>query len=464
MLALRGVGGRAAVLHVVRTQPRGAARATDPIGVGGSGEWGVSEGSNPDQDRDPVPSPSPVGVSDRASDSGATMAPGAVLDPVDDPFVCPACGEQIGGGDYCGTCGLRLAGEEELGRRSQWQPRTQHPGRVIPGLRTDLNASSSARAPWHLVFPRRALLDPEMWHSGWARAFVFYAAAPLFFVAATANGNLVSLAWLLALYFAAVWFVVLRHLIRPEPLTRGLLAAVAAFTGVVGFAVAAAVEQSATPGAGVVPNLFVGVTEETAKLMPLLWTAFRLKRAYQPRTYMWLGVVSGLAFGVVEGVGYSAGVNIAVLGAGDVSGFVGLDFLRLVSDSVGHAAYAGIAGYFVGLGMLVPRSRTALIVAGLALAAVLHGSFDYFAGQGVWIAAFAQAAAFVIFAAYIWNGDAIADTLRALKPGGDPTRAQPAATPDATQAGGLGVMREDAPFSAVGVSMHNTEYGPDRGD
>ncbi|MFM9915858.1 MAG: PrsW family intramembrane metalloprotease [Rhizobacter sp.] len=54
---------------------------------------------------------------------------------------------------------------------------------------------------------------------------------------------------------------------------------------------------------------------------------------------------------------------------------------RLLSGLFGHAAYAGILGYFIGLAALKPTARAKTVLIGLAVAATLHALWNSSAGS-----------------------------------------------------------------------------------
>jgi len=75
---------------------------------------------------------------------------------------------------------------------------------------------------------------------------------------------------------------------------------------------------------------------------------------------------------------------------------IGLQLLipRLLSGICGHAAYAGIFGYYIGLAFYKPANRAKTIAIGLAIAAGCHAAWNAAAGQtfgGVVVAVFSFA-------------------------------------------------------------------------
>ena len=119
----------------------------------------------------------------------------------------------------------------------------------------------------------------------------------------------------------------------------------------------------------------VGLTEEFAKMIPLLILAWRAKEPLLPQTLVYYGLMSGIAFGVFEGVQYQTTVNAQ---ADYTTSFV-LNIARLTSLPFLHAIFCGICGYFTAFARLYPRYRRSLYVLALAIPATLHGLYDAFA-------------------------------------------------------------------------------------
>jgi RsiW-degrading membrane proteinase PrsW (M82 family) len=79
---------------------------------------------------------------------------------------------------------------------------------------------------------------------------------------------------------------------------------------------------------------------------------------------------------------------------------------RLFGDVFGHAAYAGIFGYFIGLATMKPGNRVKTVLVGLAIASVLHALWNAAADSslfmfGLAFAAFAMLAVCIIKARQI---------------------------------------------------------------
>ncbi len=116
----------------------------------------------------------------------------------------------------------------------------------------------------------------------------------------------------------------------------------------------------------------VGVTEELAKMIPLLLILRKAKEPLIPQTMVFYGLVSGIAFGVFEGVQYQITINAQQ--AYDVSFF--LNIARLTSLPFLHACWCGIAGYFLSFANLYPKYRRGLYFLALCVPALIHGLYD----------------------------------------------------------------------------------------
>lgn len=118
----------------------------------------------------------------------------------------------------------------------------------------------------------------------------------------------------------------------------------------------------------------VGLTEELVKLLPLLLIYRFAKEPLQPKTLVFYGLMSGIAFGVFEGVQYQMSVNIQL----DYTSSFFMNIARLTSLPFLHAIWTGIAGYFIGFAKLYPLYRHALYFLAIAIPSVMHGLYDTF--------------------------------------------------------------------------------------
>ena len=123
----------------------------------------------------------------------------------------------------------------------------------------------------------------------------------------------------------------------------------------------------------------VGFTEELVKLLPLLFILKKAKEPLIPQTMVFYGLMSGIAFGVYEGVLYQMPVNAEL--AYDLSFF--LNIARLTSLPFLHACWCGIAGYFLSFAYLYPKYRQSLYLLSISIPALIHGLYDSTAEWGV---------------------------------------------------------------------------------
>ena len=119
-------------------------------------------------------------------------------------------------------------------------------------------------------------------------------------------------------------------------------------------------------------TLGVGLTEELAKAVPILIILYRAKEPLIPQTVVYYGLISGIAFGVWEGVQYQMTVNAEQ----EYTVSFYLNILRLTSLPFLHACWCGIAGYFLAFANLYPKYRKGLYVLAIAIPALIHGLYD----------------------------------------------------------------------------------------
>ena len=226
-------------------------------------------------------------------------------------------------------------------------------------------------------------------------------------------------AWIFAAYFAVAWLLLLGIIIRPEHVTRPMLLVVIviALATQVPLAVALEVALHST-NVSLLPSIYtVGVPEELAKAIPVLVIAliYHRRNGLMPRDYLFLGAVSGLAFGASEVVhyftvngvvefyqtvqssvpsieqliatGHSTSTSLFAVLIGPVRYFI-LNFVwRFLTDPITHACWSGLTGYFIGLAATGRYRWYAVAWIGLAMAAILHGLNDWgqVNGHPVWI-------------------------------------------------------------------------------
>lgn len=188
-----------------------------------------------------------------------------------------------------------------------------------------------------------------------------------------------------SLYFAVIWGLFFYYFFRTRQVRVGTTVSVFFLTQVAVFVIFSGLNQlnffytfTQTPfPLNIIGFIFgVGLTEEFVKMVPLLFLLRRSREPMLPQTLVYYGLMSGIAFGVFEGVQYQTTVNVQ---ADYTTAFV-LNIARLTSLPFLHALWGGICGYFVGFANLYPLYRKSLYLLALAVPAVLHGLYDSFAG------------------------------------------------------------------------------------
>lgn len=154
-------------------------------------------------------------------------------------------------------------------------------------------------------------------------------------------------------------------------------------------------------------NLFgyilgVGLTEEFAKMIPLLIICRKSKEPLVPQTLVYYGLMSGIAFGVFEGVQYQMTVNTQL----EYSQSFFMNIARLTSLPFLHAIWCGIAGYFISFAKLYPKYRKSLYFLAIAIPAILHGIYDTFCNSrlGMIIAIPVMVGGVVLLMTYLKQG------------------------------------------------------------
>lgn len=342
-------------------------------------------------------------------------------------FYCSECGQaRQGEARFCGACGAALeVPMDEPTAASSWRaaatpdqsadasestrPETTSAVRgadASTGVRADTERPRSP-LPWAEILPMRAWTADRSWLTSQVVMFLVAAIVPFVLLhVGTDRDSLREVSWGYALYFALLWLLAIGIVVRPERVRWTTILGIAVFTALVGTAIAVFLERhfaSDTPNV-VQYVLAIGLPEEIAKLLPIYLIATRISPTVAPRTYLYLGAVSGLAFGAAEAVSYTQ------LYAGESSYLGAWNTLvtgvwRLVTDSLFHACMAGIAAFFLGLARVAIERRVALLATGIGLASVLHGVYD--ATASTWFGAAIAAVIVAVFVAYARTGDAI---------------------------------------------------------
>lgn len=278
---------------------------------------------------------------------------------------------------------------------------------------------------WKDLFPLATWFRDEPWTLVWVQALVFAFAFPLFLLQWFSGRapSLFEVAFAFSTYFAVLWAILLHRLLRPERIGIQKIAAVwisSSTLGVLGVILLTALASfipglgtavAATESASVVSRFFgmtfgVGLIEESVKLFVVYVLFTRNMGQSKPvNTVVFMGVISGLAFGGAEAIGYSFAYVDALRKADvDVPVYMVIQILRFISLPFLHAIWCGTSAYFLALAVATQTSQRMLPVVGVATVALLHGSYNTFSNS--WIGFAISVLSMFIFVGYVRTGAA----------------------------------------------------------
>ncbi|HKR71403.1 MAG TPA: PrsW family glutamic-type intramembrane protease [Streptosporangiaceae bacterium] len=278
----------------------------------------------------------------------------------------------------------------------------------------------------HILVPVRSWLKDPGWKQGSRLLVIAYGLLPsLFVVLFSATHDLSAPGWAYSLAIAPLWAVAFWLLIRPGHITKliGWLA-VAIVAGVMVLIPTLTLPwENALDQTGANHNLLpwiygVGFAEEVTKALPILVAALLLrwfwKITLDVRVWMFLGTISGLAFGVRESVYYTASYLVQGNHKAGLAVPLILTFAqRVFVDGFQHAVWAGIGAFFIGMGVNYRRRRIPLILFGITLPALLHGLNDWstqLASHWLWIVM--EAISLLLFIGYTMSAASIERQVR----------------------------------------------------
>jgi RsiW-degrading membrane proteinase PrsW (M82 family) len=317
---------------------------------------------------------------------------------------CSGCGAALLATDrFCGECGTGVA--------HTWQPtsvsaapRRQTAAPPVPGV-LDGVLAHVFRLPFGALLPLQTWARDTGWRQGRSALFLLMALAPFVLLQATSQDTDVERTAVgFAVYFAVLWLIAIRELVQPERLGWLTIGKIGSFTALAGIAIAVAVEEQlgARTDDPLASIFTVGLPEEAAKALAILLFLRAGRGRWAPRTYLYAGAVSGLAFGAAEAVTYT--VAYARFLDLDDGGLV-VTLWRLLCGGLFHACMAGIVAFFIGLGAWYREIRFHLLGFGLVVAGVLHGLYNYLADG--WGGAALAALTVFTFVGYVSSGDRI---------------------------------------------------------
>ena len=227
-------------------------------------------------------------------------------------------------------------------------------------------------------------------------SFAWFRDRRLLYLAAVVLGPAVVLAlapgvwagyWAVALYFSAVWAMFFYYLFKTDQMTPRLCALCFFFTGIVSISVLLLLQRlppwsclySLAHSASLLPRLLgmflgVGLNEEICKAAILFWLVRRPGQLLIPQTVVFYGMMSGLGFGIYEGVNYQMHLNRTQ----GIDQAYFLNIARLTSLPFLHAVWSGLAGYFISFAALYPKKRFGLWILAIAVPATFHATYNTF--------------------------------------------------------------------------------------
>jgi protease PrsW len=300
------------------------------------------------------------------------------------------------------------------------------PAAPPPGAHGRAPGAQAIGAVQMLIPVRAWLTDPSL--RQWPKLLIAaYALAPVIALILLQNTtDLKTLGWVYCLYVAPLWALVFWWLIKPGPI-RLLHVIIAAVIVAAEYVLIPAMtipwEHAFAPGRASHSLLGyivgVGLAEELTKALPVLVLAIFLLRVRHTkldvRMWMFLATLSGLFFGVYEASTVFVPVDIATIAKGGAIGIP--EFVeRVFLDGLQHALWAGVAGFFIGLGTNYRRQRFALWALGIGIPALLHGLNDWSLsgvfGSDLWVWILIQAFSVFLFLGYASSAHAIEQEVR----------------------------------------------------
>jgi len=122
--------------------------------------------------------------------------------------------------------------------------------------------------------------------------------------------------------------------------------------------------------------VFIGFPEEITKAL-VLFGIWRWWGVGTLRAFIFYGLLSGLGFGIAEGVGYQSGPYLAAATkTHDYGGYYLESMLRLTSLPFFHAVWAGTGAFLIWFGARVPSARAGFITLAIVIPATYHGLYD----------------------------------------------------------------------------------------
>ncbi len=309
---------------------------------------------------------------------------------------------------------------------------------------------------YEFLLPIGKLFDTAMLKRKAVRWVLLFGLFPLVLAVAASEQKLEfwHCASALGAYFCLFWATYFYGIIGPAPKVwrRGLKWAT--FTATIGVLGVVLVQQlpianqlySSTRSESLTLRLIgfvvgVGVLEETCKAFPLLLFGYWRGERFSLRDGIFLGMMSGFGFAFTEVVEYSVlywnnsaeesairiieAIDNSTTSVGNIHGAAFAERMRSViprlSEFYGqrvlaqivrfmtlpllHAAWGGIAGWFIAVASNRQKRSGSIVVLGVGLMAAMHGLYDVFSDG--WLGVLIAAASLLMLMGYLVHGQQI---------------------------------------------------------
>jgi RsiW-degrading membrane proteinase PrsW (M82 family) len=304
----------------------------------------------------------------------------------------------------------------------EWHPiNSMMPGRSIStgkakAAAVDVPSHAVISSTFEWLIPWRIIVSFQWLNEGGLIALLIIGLSPIVAVTFFPDFNAY---WTVSVYFSLLWAFFLYHFFK-TPETR-FIACVVAFFFTPLFSVATLLEAQKTfpllqlDSMADSPEFWtrfsgflfgVGLSEELCKAAIVLLIVWRARAPSTPSTIVLYGMMSGLGFGIFEGIFYQQYVNPS---AGEEAGYL-LNILRLTSLPFLHSIWAGLAAYFIGTARFINAGRWLTTFLGLVVAAFLHGMYDFFSGS--WPSVVVCVGSVVLILIYLFNSQKLENNLR----------------------------------------------------
>ncbi|MCL4543284.1 MAG: PrsW family glutamic-type intramembrane protease [Chloroflexi bacterium] len=244
------------------------------------------------------------------------------------------------------------------------------------GLRAD--DRFCAHCGFHVAWPARVHLWQHWWWKVLLAGFILYY-LDMKSLAVTGNPNLVPTVLLLGASLVPVTFVVFlyeRGALYDVPLTTIALTFV--YGGVLGTLAANFFEEEVVRGAGIFAMLGVGVIEESAKLLGVVWLLRRREYATELHGIV-LGAAAGMGFAALESMGY--GFTFLLLSHGNLNVLGEVLLTRGLLAPLAHGTWTAIVAGVLWRERINGRFHiNRKVIGAFLLAVVLHALWDWTAG------------------------------------------------------------------------------------